>query len=200
MTYDRQPLEEHELEELLEAASLHSTTTEFIVRALARTGMRAAELAHMRVGWVEGDWDLIRLQHTDCRCGDCRQKASESEDRTLDDYWLPKSEAGARPIPVSQEHGRFREVMADFFADRDRVGMSRQNVWYHCNKLNDEVSFDKPVLPHVLRHTFGTLAAYNGAEQAYIQDVMGHEDPSSSKAYIKMSGRQVSEMHEQVWG
>lgn len=39
---------------------------------------------------------------------------------------------------------------------------------------------------HVLRHSFATTLAENGADIYYISRLMGHEDPNTSKIYIHM--------------
>lgn len=197
------PLSEDQLEELLEAANEKTLQTEFIVRTLARTGMRASELAHMQAGWVnENDWQVeITPPLPDCECQDCTSKAEQSDTRDLEDYWMPKSDAGLRVIPVSTkpEYSRFREVLTEYFDKHDEVPVSRGSVYYHVEKMEDEVSFDCSLKPHDLRHTFGTLAAHQGATQSYLKDVMGHANIESTEVYIKLSGRQVREQHDDVW-
>lgn len=230
--YKQKPLEEHELDELLEVAGGHSVKTEFYVQALAMTGMRVSELSHMRRSWLKADhgaaegprdWVELRVpggddpEAPDCECGDCRTKArwrardalgdgaSEEEwdaltEELLDEYWKPKSEAGARTIAVDADRqARFREVAWEYFDGRDGVDVRRETIWYHVTKLDDEVSFDTRVTSHALRHTWGTLAAKNKASQYYIQESMGHADIASSTTYIKMSGRMVREENSDVW-
>ena len=42
------------------------------------------------------------------------------------------------------------------------------------------------VTPHMLRHSFGTWALSGGASLAYIQQVMGHADQSTTQIYAKV--------------
>mgnify|MGYP000513049313 CR=1 FL=1 len=64
-------------------------------------------------------------------------------------------------------------------------------------RVAERTDLRKRVTPHVLRHTYGTLIARNGATAQYIRQTMGHADLSSANAYIEFTGRQLA---DEVWG
>jgi len=141
-------LEEDELDEFLELAKTKTDRVRHTCVILARTGMRAAELAHMtedwlRIGSEERDMQ-IHIQSVDCECGDCRAKAKqmakrmvadkkteyEDEDKALEvalgRYWTPKSKRGTRTIPV--KHRDARDAIRELFTtDKGRAMLGERN-------------------------------------------------------------------------
>lgn len=128
-------LEEEELDAFLELAKTKTDRVRHTCVLLARTGMRAAELAHLTEEWVRiGDEERdvqIRVQSVDCDCGDCSAKARQMAQRMVDDedteyddfdmafetalgrYWTPKSKRGTRTIPI--KHRDARESLRELF-------------------------------------------------------------------------------------
>jgi len=195
----REPLDPDERQELLDGASERNIAHDFTVRVLVYTGMRVAELVHMRDSWVLWQDERIRIPpHEPCDCGDCRQKASESESRTLDDYWMPKTDMGARTIPV-RDPATWR-VMREFFGRNETYGVTRQTAADRVKRVAADTGIEKPVSPHVLRHTYGTMIAENGATAQYIRQTMGHEDLSAASDYIRYAGRQLDEEADRLFG
>jgi integrase len=226
-------LEEDELDRFLELAKTKTDRVRHTCVILARTGMRAAELAHMTEDWVrigEREDDVqVQVRSTDCDCGDCRAKARQMARRMAEDdenphddvdaafetalgrYWTPKSKRGARTIPV--KHRDARESLRALFGDgapdpavtvgpggKKRFGVTRQTIWDRVRRVGDELDSEDPVRPHVLRHTYATLAALKGAEAPTIRDTLGHSDISSSQRYIRFAGKQLDDKLDDVWG
>lgn len=181
---------------------------EFIVRVLGHTGLRVSEFCHMTGDWVSTTRDRdaepeIHVQvpeHEPCECSTCRQHARESEGRTIDDYWMPKSPAAHedRDIPVL-EHNTVR-VMKRYFSEQEGVEMSRQTVWRRLNEVEDRAGLDS-LTAHRLRRTFGSLVAYRMDEwnPFHLKQVMGHADISSSQDYIKYTPDQLAERQRGVF-
>ena len=48
--------------------------------------------------------------------------------------------------------------------------------------------YRKPLSPHWLRHTFGTLTALAGAGVFSIQEAMGHAQITTSQRYVHWAG------------
>lgn len=195
----REPLEEDEREHLLDTASGMSIKHDLTVRVLVYAGLRAAELAHMEEDWVNWQGEQIRVPaHVPCECSDCRSKAGQSKNRTIEDYWRPKTEMGARSIPV-RDPATWR-VLREFFKRNEGYGVTRQTVDDRVKRVADEAGLRKKVSAHVLRHTYGTMIASRGATAQYIRQTMGHEDLSAASDYIRFVGRQLDEEADRLFG
>ena len=57
-------------------------------------------------------------------------------------------------------------------------------IWRWVRAAAQEAKLDKPLSPHWLRHTFGTLAALGDASVFAIQESMGHSQITTSQRYI----------------
>ncbi len=78
--WKREPLEDYEVDELIEQAASMSDEHELIVRMLLHTRIQADDIAHIQSDWVK--WR---------RGGVWVQPAGD---------WTPKSDAGYRVIPL----------------------------------------------------------------------------------------------------
>ena len=57
-------------------------------------------------------------------------------------------------------------------------------VWRWVRAAAQAAGIDKPLSPHWLRHTFGTLTALGGANVFQIQQDMGHAQITTSQRYV----------------
>jgi integrase/recombinase XerD len=176
--WEREPLEQPELKELIDAAEQRETRDEFIIRTLAHTGLRVGEFVELRSSWIEWQRDLMRVPK---REGD----------------WTPKTESAARTIPLKEPDTR--RVIRNWFGVHDRVQMHRSTVFRRVKNVAEETSIQKKVTPHVLRHTYGTLLASRGATTQYIKQTMGHATIQSSEQYLQYSGTQLLDEADDVW-
>jgi len=176
--WDREPLEPAELKELISIAEVDSLTNEFIIRTLAHTGLRVGEFVEMRSSWMEWQRDLLRVPKEQ-------------------DGWSPKSSAGARTIPVKEPDTR--RIIREYMKRNDSVDMHRSTVTRRVKSLAEETTIQKKITPHVLRHTYGTLLAANGASTQYIRQTMGHATIESSEQYLQYSGSQLLEEADDLW-
>ncbi|MDS0297115.1 tyrosine-type recombinase/integrase [Halogeometricum luteum] len=189
VSWEREPLEETELAELLDAADEFDSKHSLVIYTLAYTGMRASELAHMTRDWIHFQDGEIRIPPEEtCDRGCC------SDD---DGVWTPKTAEGARRIPLRDE--RTRQLLRWWFAESDTLGMSRMTLYRRVRDVAAETGITKKVTPHVLRHTFGTRLAAQDFTASAIQSAMGHADLETSQKYIKFSGRRLHEEFDEKW-
>ena len=69
-------------------------------------------------------------------------------------------------------------------ADRGGTAPSTMTIWRWVRASAQVAGIDKPLSPHWLRHTFGTLTALAGAGVFSIQEAMGHAQITTSQRYV----------------
>jgi len=69
-------------------------------------------------------------------------------------------------------------------ADRASTAPTTMTIWRWVRASAQAAGIDKPLSPHWLRHTFGTLTALAGAGVFSIQEAMGHAQITTSQRYV----------------
>lgn len=176
--WKREPLEEDELQPLLDAAESTDLDHDVTCRTLVYTGLRANEFAHLNENWIDWQGERLRVPR-------------ESGD------WSPKTEHSVRTIPVKEPS--CLRVLREYFKRHSGISVSRQSVYSRVRRVARKTNLTKKVTPHVLRHTYGTMIASRGATPQYIVQTMGHADLSSATPYIKYSGSQLDSEAEELF-
>jgi integrase/recombinase XerD len=57
----------------------------------------------------------------------------------------------------------------------------------------------REVTPHVLRHTFATLALQKGISLAAVKKALGHDRLSTTEIYLNLTDKHVQEEFERKW-
>ena len=71
--------------------------------------------------------------------------------------------------------------------------MTRAMVFTIVRKLCAEAGITKTVSPHTLRHSFATHLLQNGADLRVIQQLLGHEDLSTTEIYTHLDVQDLRE-------
>lgn len=88
----------------------------------------------------------------------------------------PKTIAALRTYIGDRTEGRV------FYTD-DNKPLSAYAISTILRRLSKRIGIK--VFPHMLRHTFGTLAILNGMDPSHLQVLMGHAQISTTQVYIK---------------
>ena len=96
------------------------------------------------------------------------------------------------------EHGRpvLKKEPGDilFVNNRGRA-MSRVGFFKTLQKLTLKAGITKEVSPHTLRHSFATHLLENGVDLRIIQELLGHEDISTTQVYTQVNKEKLKEIY-----
>jgi integrase/recombinase XerD len=161
----------NDLSRLLAAADAHSPRLSALTWLLATTGLRISEACGARIEDLHRGPDLLWLDVT-CK-GNVRRSVplvAPARDRVT-----TMLSAGASTTTVGQ-------VAGPLFATRTGSVLDRHSAARTLRALAADLDLG-PFSPHVLRHTFVTLARANGCPLEDVQDAVGHADPATTRRY-----------------
>ncbi len=148
-----------------------------LLMTLYGTGMRRAELAHLKVGDVDSQRMIIRV---------VEGKGGKDRD-------LPLSTA---LLETLREYWRWRKPKLYMFPTRTRgrtldQPISDKTVWIACSEAAHRAGIRKRVTPHTLRHSWATHLLEAGTDLRTIQVLLGHGDLETTAQYLHLSQRHL---------
>ena len=166
-------LSREEVSRLINAAGTLFRRT--LLMTLYGTGMRRAELAHLKVSDIDSQRMIIRV---------VAGKGGKDRD-------LPLSPA---LLEILREYWRWRKPY--LFPSRDpRRGseqpISDKTVWIACSEAARQAGIRKRVTPHTLRHSWATHLLEAGTGLRTIQVLLGHGDLETTAQYLHLSQRHL---------
>ncbi|MGC1597328.1 MAG: tyrosine-type recombinase/integrase, partial [Candidatus Acidiferrales bacterium] len=149
-----------------------------LLMTLYATGVRRAELTHLKVSDIDSKRMVIHVQGG---------KGRKDRDVMLS----PKL------LEALREHwrGLQRKPSAWLFpGNRWHTGdtpIDTQVVWNACQEAAQRAGLQKDVHPHTLRHCFATHLLEDGADLRTIQILLGHNDLKETARYLHLSHRHL---------
>src|SRR5208283_2027047 len=169
-------LSQKEVAQLIDAASSPYHRT--ILMTLYATGVRNAELTHLKVSDVDSQRMVIHVQGGKGR----RDRDVLLSPKLLDElrkHWcrLPKKRS-LWLFPGNHHHSGGQPI-------------DTKTVWHACQKAAGHAGIKKGVHPHTLRHCFATHLLEAGADLRTIQILLGHRDLKETTIYLHLSQRHL---------
>jgi integrase/recombinase XerD len=65
--------------------------------------------------------------------------------------------------------------------------------------IANKACITQTVTPHILRHTFATLALQKGISLAAVQKILGHDRLATTAIYLNLTDAHVVEEFEKKW-
>ncbi len=141
-----------------------------MIEVLYATGIKVSELINLDLGDVNTAAGYLR-----CKSGKKErvlpmgQLASEAVMRYI---------TGARKSFL-EEDGEGDALFLNYKGER----MSRQGFWKLINYYREKAGIKEEITPQILRNSFAAHLLKNGADLGAIQEMLGHADISTTRAY-----------------
>ena len=148
-----------------------------MLMTLYATGLRRAELCHLKVSDIDSERMVIHVR---------QGKGSRDRDVPL----TPKL------IETLREYWRWMKPRTYLFPGtvkgwRADVPITEKIVWQAVNQAAKGAGITKPVSPHSLRHSFATHMLEAGADLRTIQVLLGHAKLAHTTVYLHLSRRHL---------
>ena len=147
------------------------------------SGLRVSELGGLLLQQVDLENGFIRVfgKGSKERVVPVGRQASSA----LADYL-----ASGRPHFVKPKTGS-----ALFLSERGGP-LSRKTLWVIVQKYARRAGINRPVKPHLLRHSFATHLLAGGADLRAIQEMLGHANISTTQIYTAVEEKRLVSHHE----
>lgn len=149
------------------------------------TGLRVSELCHLTIN----DW---WAEPPRVRCiGKGGKERYVPMGRTALE-WLTRYLDSVRPRLQSRKSG---DVL---FVNRRGAPLTRQGFWKILKKYGVQAHIDQVLTPHTMRHSFATHLLENGADLRAVQEMLGHQDISTTQIYTHVSRARLRPVYDQA--
>ncbi|KKL93266.1 hypothetical protein LCGC14_1876430, partial [marine sediment metagenome] len=175
--------------QLLEAPDterdIHAPRDRAILTLLYATGMRASELVGLKIT------DLNN------RIGVVRVLGKGSKERII-----PVAEEAIRVVEGYLQH--FRSLLArghdegSLFLSRTGKKLIREDIFRIVVKYIKRICVRRNVTPHTLRHSFATQLLRGGADLRSVQEMLGHQNLSTTQIYTHLTTRRLKEVYDRA--
>lgn len=171
---------ENEMEAILNAAAASQKPNALrnlaIIELLYATGMRVSELTSLTIERVNLDLQVVRVIGK----GDKERMipVGDQASQTLQLYLQAQ-----RPKLAALSKAVSNTV---FLSDKGEV-MNADQIRYILQRIIDEGALHLTIHPHKLRHTFATHLLNHGADMRSVQELLGHENLSSTQIYTHVT-------------
>lgn len=157
---------------------------EAMIELVYATGLRVSELVNLKLANLHLTNKMISTVG----------KGNKERLVPINDYAariLRKYLLEARPQLVipSKEQGYV-------FLNNQGTALSRQSFFLILKDLSKKAGITKEVSPHTLRHSFATHLLEAGTDLRLIQEMLGHEDISTTQVYTHLSNQRLKEIYK----
>ena len=154
-----------------------------MLEILYATGLRISELCNLKITDVDINNSLVRVFG----------KGRKERIIPVSDYALSYLEKYVR----FYRNEILREKTSDYlFISNSKTQISRQGFFKIIKKECNRAGIEKNVSPHVLRHSFATHLLKHGADLRVIQELLGHEDISTTQIYAHLVNEKIKNDYE----
>ncbi len=169
----REPLRSEEADIL--SNSCETPQEKLIIWTLIDTGLRVSELCSLTTQNILWQQKSIRISGKGGPYGKQSKK---------------------RVVPMSR---RIQTLLEHYFAIHDKWFVGPRQVQKIVKQVANRAKLSQNVTPHVLRHTFATLALQKGISLAAVQKALGHDRLTTTAIYLNLTDEHVMEEFGRKW-
>lgn len=169
----REPLRAEEADRLCQACE--TTQEKLIIWCLLDTGLRVSELCSLTPQHILWQQKAIRVTGK----GGPHGKKSKK-----------------RVVPMSK---RVQSLLEHYFAIHNAWPIGTRQVQKIVKRIANRAQVSQKVTPHILRHTFATLALQKGISLAAVQKILGHDRLTTTTIYLNFTDAHVVEEYMAKW-
>ncbi len=146
-------------------------------------GLRVSELVNLRIDQINTKNGYLRVSGKRNR----QRLIPISKDALegMNQYVLAVRDKSHTKSPCLFVHENGKEV-------------SRQYFFLELKKYVKMAGINKNVSPHTLRHSYASILLENGAQLRTIQELLGHQDISTTQIYTHISKKKEQEEYDQA--
>jgi len=162
-----------------------------ILELFYATGLRVSELMHVNV-------DDINLRMGFVTCDGSHGKAriipfGRPARAALERYIYEIRPHFRRTSGTEQEsEDEEKALFLNYYGER----ITRQAIWKILKGYSDRAGIGRSVTPQILRNSFAVHMIQNGADLKSLQELMGHEDPIATQAYLAVSKNRIKDVYD----
>ena len=94
---------------------------------------------------------------------------------------------------------RVRALLEHHFALEKSFPVKKRRAQDIVKAVADRAGIRKDVSPHVLRHTFATMALQKGISLPTVQKILGHDRLQTTAIYLNFTDTHIQEEFERKW-
>lgn len=145
-----------------------------IIEMLYGSGLRVSELVNLKLSnmYLQDDYMLIEGKGSKQRLVPVSPEAKKQFGFWMQDRCHLTIEPGQEDFAFLNRHGH---------------QLTRAMIFTILRRLCEKAGIRKTISPHTLRHSFATHLLQNGADLRIIQQLLGHEDITTTEIYTHVS-------------
>lgn len=181
-------LSEEEVDKLLDInlVDKYSYRNKAMLELLYATGMRASELTNLKLNNIDLDYCIVRIM------------GKGSKERIV-----PINDTTIKYLNIYINNYR-KEILNKkdseyLFISNALKPITRQGLFKIIKKECIRAGIKKNVYPHILRHSFATHLLNHGANIRIIQELLGHEDITTTEIYTHLSNETIKKDYEEYF-